>query len=277
MKNLGDKLREARESLGITIRDAAESTKLRVDVIENMESGCFDFDLPEIYKRGFLRIYTAFLKLDTSAAMAEYSEMASRSGRIHSADVKGTHDVIARAQLRQAPYQIEDRYGEDSESSASEEVSSEKAGRESIPQYVKLGGVFVGVLLLAVILVLGLSSLLRSSDAPEENSDIAMGAPVSQPVVNNQAEAIPQVPASVELNLVVTALFDTYILAYEESDPTHPLFSGSLEAGQKKEFVSSNSIMLKVTDAEKITLTKNGTPVNLQGAKGLKLFKIKAK
>ena len=34
MKNLGDKLLKARTDMGISVRDAAVATKLRIDVIE---------------------------------------------------------------------------------------------------------------------------------------------------------------------------------------------------------------------------------------------------
>ena len=43
MKNLGDKLQEARNAMGLSVRDAADATRQRADVIENMEAGKFDF------------------------------------------------------------------------------------------------------------------------------------------------------------------------------------------------------------------------------------------
>ena len=59
MKNLGDKLLKARTDMGISVRDAAVATKLRIDVIEKMESGSFNIKLAEIYKRaaeGFMLV-----------------------------------------------------------------------------------------------------------------------------------------------------------------------------------------------------------------------------
>ena len=39
MKNLGEKLAAARNAMGFTLRDAADQTRLRTDIIANMESG----------------------------------------------------------------------------------------------------------------------------------------------------------------------------------------------------------------------------------------------
>ena len=73
MKNLGAKLKSAREAMQLSLRDVADVTRLRIPVIEKMEDGTFDYDLQDIYKRGFLRIYAAFLKLDVDAVMREYN------------------------------------------------------------------------------------------------------------------------------------------------------------------------------------------------------------
>ena len=71
----------ARNAMGYTLRDVADQTRLRIDIIANMESGEFNFNLPEIYRRGFLRIYASFLKLNVDEILAEYAALqASRRG-----------------------------------------------------------------------------------------------------------------------------------------------------------------------------------------------------
>lgn len=280
MKNLGDKLREAREAMGVSLRDAADATRLRLDVLTNMELGAFDFDLPEIYKRGFLRMYADFLGLDSAQILAEYTNVIGN----YKSEPKGSaHAFISRMQQKQAPYQMaEDRYDD---SVPGEDDSKENASKsdDAIPQYVKLGGVFVGVLLIAVLIIMMLSSLLRSGNSPEENMDIALNAQMPTQAASavvapvSQVIAEPVEEASKELVLVLTANQDTYVLVYNENDPTHPLFSGSLEAGQKKTFNSLTPLMLKVTDAEKISIQKDGAALDLKGAKGLKRFRITPK
>ena len=68
---LGQKLEDARNRKGISIREATESTKIRSDYLSSFESGDFDINLPEVYLRGFVRLYSRFLGLDQEAVMSE--------------------------------------------------------------------------------------------------------------------------------------------------------------------------------------------------------------
>jgi cytoskeleton protein RodZ len=63
MQTIGERLEEARKRKGISIREAAEATKIRGDYLQKFESNQFDLNLAEIYVRGFLRSYAHFLKL----------------------------------------------------------------------------------------------------------------------------------------------------------------------------------------------------------------------
>ena len=45
---LGQKLEEARNRKGISIREATESTKIRSDYLSSFESGDFNINLPEV-------------------------------------------------------------------------------------------------------------------------------------------------------------------------------------------------------------------------------------
>ena len=68
---IGQKLEEARNRKGISIREASESTKIRGDYLSAFESGQFDVSLPEVYLRGFIRLYSRFLDLDQDAMLAD--------------------------------------------------------------------------------------------------------------------------------------------------------------------------------------------------------------
>ncbi|MEN9661793.1 MAG: hypothetical protein RL324_742 [Verrucomicrobiota bacterium] len=63
MQTIGERLEEARKRKGISIREAAEATKIRGDYLQKFENNQFDINLAEIYVRGFLRGYAQFLKL----------------------------------------------------------------------------------------------------------------------------------------------------------------------------------------------------------------------
>src|SRR5690606_9855811 len=75
MQNIGERLEEARKRKGISIREAAEATKVRGDYLHRFESSQFDINLPDIYVRGFLRAYASYLGLPAEKIVADYNAL----------------------------------------------------------------------------------------------------------------------------------------------------------------------------------------------------------
>lgn len=76
METLGDHLRKARETLGLSIEDVHDATKIRVAYLVAMEEGRF-YELPgDVYIRGFLRSVAKAIGL-------EGDELVSKYDRIH--------------------------------------------------------------------------------------------------------------------------------------------------------------------------------------------------
>ena len=75
MQTIGERLEEARKKKGISIREAAEATKVRGDYLQKFESNHFDIGLAEIYTRGFLRTYANFLKLPAERIINDYTTL----------------------------------------------------------------------------------------------------------------------------------------------------------------------------------------------------------
>ena len=73
MQSIGERLEEARKRKGISLREASEATKIRRDFLSNFEQDKFDFDLPDIYKRGFVKNYANYLKLDSRKLLTDYN------------------------------------------------------------------------------------------------------------------------------------------------------------------------------------------------------------
>ena len=74
MQTIGEKIEEARKRKGISLSEASEATKIRSDFLQNIETNNYDYDLPEIYKRGFIKNYARFLKLNPDKILAQYQE-----------------------------------------------------------------------------------------------------------------------------------------------------------------------------------------------------------
>ena len=75
MKEIGELLREARESCGMTLPQASEITKVRTKYLEAIENGEFAVIPGEVYLKGFIRTYADCLGLDGAQVIAQYNEL----------------------------------------------------------------------------------------------------------------------------------------------------------------------------------------------------------
>ena len=72
MASLGQKLAEARNRKGISIREASDTTKIRGDYLTKFENDDFEVNLPPVYLRGFLTNYASYLDLDPEGILADF-------------------------------------------------------------------------------------------------------------------------------------------------------------------------------------------------------------
>jgi cytoskeleton protein RodZ len=95
MQTIGERLEEARKKKGISIREAAEATKIRGDYLQKFESNHFDIGLTEIYTRGFLRTYANFLKVPADRLLNDYAALGRGDTRPRqpSREVYGRMDI----------------------------------------------------------------------------------------------------------------------------------------------------------------------------------------
>jgi transcriptional regulator with XRE-family HTH domain len=69
--DLGERFTMARKARGLTLEEAAAATKIRKEYLAGMESNNYELGLPDIYIRGFVKIYAKYLKMDVEAVMAD--------------------------------------------------------------------------------------------------------------------------------------------------------------------------------------------------------------
>ena len=74
MKEIGEKLKNTREEIGISIDEAAEDLKLRPSQIENIESGNLEAFKDVFYLKYFIRDYSKYLGLDYEKMVDEFNE-----------------------------------------------------------------------------------------------------------------------------------------------------------------------------------------------------------
>jgi len=268
MKNIGEKLEQARTAKGLSIKEVAHATKIRAEFLSCMEKNDFSYNMPSVYKRGFLRLFSDFLKLNTEEILRDYTLLEEES----LFDSRGIAPyVLGRitAQEEQAdtaaePIKSEERY-ENKDYFANSNSSDFEANKY---RYIKLGSIFVGVVLLVVMVFYVGGKLMSNSSRDVVNPDLG-----DSPVVTTPANTAP-VLAPNEFELAIGALGETYITLYYENDTANPLFTGAIHAGENKTFKIKGNVMLKATDVERLKIAKGGKDVSMGNRKGPLQFRI---
>lgn len=73
MKDIGKILREQRLAIGLEIGDIARKTCICSRYISAMEEGRFQ-NIPNVYGKGYLKIYAGLLQLDMPALLSLYEK-----------------------------------------------------------------------------------------------------------------------------------------------------------------------------------------------------------
>ena len=74
MKEIGEKLKEARENMTISINEVSEDLKVSVEQIENLESGNMESFKDVFYLKYFIRDYAKYLGLNKEDLVDEFNE-----------------------------------------------------------------------------------------------------------------------------------------------------------------------------------------------------------
>ena len=74
MNEIGEKLREARESHGVSIEEAADDLKIRPSQLKNLEEGNIKEFKDIFYVKFFIRDYAKYLGLDGEKILDDFNE-----------------------------------------------------------------------------------------------------------------------------------------------------------------------------------------------------------
>jgi len=115
MKEIGEKLREARESMGISIEEAAEDLKLRPSQLENIEDGNREAFNDIFYLKYFIRDYAKYLGLDYEEMVEDFNEFVfDYTSKISLEDIKKANKKNNKKEQNNkvaSPYTISDKRG----------------------------------------------------------------------------------------------------------------------------------------------------------------------
>lgn len=259
MQSIGERLEEARKRKGISLREAAEGTKIRSDFLGYIEQNKMDFDLPEIYKRGFLKNYARYLKLDVEKIMTDYNAQQlsnSRLGKKGGAEWFGQME-IKKSEAEASADQVESEepapYGRISAKPSHSEDPAEQEDEETDKTfYMKIGLIFVGTLAL-VFVVFGLiwAILGSGNDDIDESPDLRDPAEISEPI-----DETP--PALGDVNsITLVASGNVYVLVKQQSDDKE-LYRNTMSAGESITLEKEGPVDILFTAGENLVIEQGG-------------------
>ncbi len=266
MQTIGERLEEARKKKGISIREAAESTKIRGDYLQKFESNHFDIGLTEIYTRGFLRSYSIFLKLPADRVLADYAALGHGEIRPRqpSREIYGRMDIsVASA-------------GEPSDRAEPPvDTPAEPAPARAQPRYPRGGGAnlptgpdpalvfkyakWAGVVVLAIIALLVIKSLFSGGNPTPP-------APTRSSVVPAAVAAAPT-----ERSITLVAL-DVVRVNVKHKLPDgaegEDIFLGTLARGQRQVVPWAGPIYISASAGQNLEIEFQGKsyPTQFSGA-----------
>ncbi|MBR3897711.1 MAG: helix-turn-helix domain-containing protein [Bacilli bacterium] len=108
MKDIGEKLKEARESIGVSVEEVAEDLKVRPSQIENIEAGNSDAFKDVFNLKYLIRDYSKYLGLNKEDLVDEFNEyLFDVTSRISLSDIKKAKKERNQAKRIKSPYTID--------------------------------------------------------------------------------------------------------------------------------------------------------------------------
>ncbi len=158
MKEIGEKLKEVRESMGITIEEAAGDLKLRPSQIENIEEGNKEAFKDIFYLKMFIKNYSKYLGLDSDEMVEEFNEyLFDFTSKISIEDIKKAEKEQRKKAKKLKTVKIASPY------------TIEKQQQKSIPKFLIFGGIALIIIIIVYVVI-----LLVTKEDEEKGGTIVM-------------------------------------------------------------------------------------------------------
>jgi len=270
MQSIGERLEEARKRKGISLREAAEATKIRSDFLGHIEQNKMDFDLPEIYKRGFLKNYARYLKLDVDKIITDYNAQQlgnSRLGKKGGAEWFGQMEIkkpeaeesADRAEPEEpAPYgRIAAKPKKAVRSDEGERHEGDEGDETDKTFYMKIGLIFVGTLAL-VFVVFGLIWAILGSGDPAEDDESGPALREPTQITEPANPAPPPATATSSNSVTLFASGATVYVTVTQKNDGERIYSGSVTQDTPLTLEKEGPIEIVFTRGENLVIESNG-------------------
>lgn len=251
MQNIGERLEEARKRKGISIREAAEATKIRSDYLHKFESNQFDLNLADIYVRGFLRNYATFLKLPADKILNDYAALGRSDAKIR----QPSREIYGRMEVSIAS--ADERNAEKAAAAPEPQPAAEPAHRPSglgrsgsslpvgpaiPPQLIFRGGIALVAIVVILLVVWVIKAIVTDPTPVTSRPAPAAAAPVQM---------------TTDSTVTLIALDTVRVKVVQDSD-NRELFQGTLARGQTQVVPKRGALYITASAGKNLEIEING-------------------
>jgi len=266
MSNLGQQLQEARSRLGYSIKDVSDVIHIRPEYLSEIEENTFNIPLPTVYIRGFVRLYSKFLKIDPDAMVESFNK---RNAQLEfSSEVDADREKLKKTRsLGQFTLPGAENRDETIERSGGTRIFERYRhyDDESRPPWFYVAG--IGVIVILVFAAVFAIKITFFPSQPKTASETAVSeSTMTQPnsSVSNTSVGVESLKEEL-IGLVAKAPVYIYVTQTKDNEI---LYSGRLESGERKTLIRDGEIAIACDKAENLIVEKGGLPVDLKGATG---------
>jgi cytoskeleton protein RodZ len=252
MQTIGERLEDARKKKGISIREAAEATKIRGEYLQKFEGNQFEIGLTDIYTRGFLRGYANYLRIPSDRLLNDYTALRGGEPRPR----QPSREVYGRMDL--AISTADERGEQPGEAPVAEAAQRPHQARfqrpgENLPKGPPIDPALVfkgGIVLVCVLLLLVAFWIIKSFAGTGAATAETRGT-------GRTASEITDAPAAAPAPVVsIVALQAVRVKLVRKSDGVE-LFQGPLQAGEHREYPNV-PIYLTASDLSSVEIEYKG-------------------
>ena len=230
MGTLGKYLRDAREAMGIDIREAAQLTRISVNYLNALEEEDFSKLPGEVFVKGFLKSYGRYLHLEETEVMKRYTELKPQTVTPPAPPADGEKATVIP-----------------------EQGKVKKAREAPIEPFVWGAAIFISLIVF----------LLTSMPANRHKGSSSVT--VSAPTGTLQGVEQFQARRPDKLYLEVIALEDTWLLVRTDTSPQK---KAVLKKGENLIWSADEMFLLSYSDVSAVRLLLNGVELTVTGKKG---------
>ncbi len=230
MGTLGQYLREAREAMGIDLRDAAQQTRISINYLKALEEEDFSKLPGEVFVRGFLKNYGRFLSLEESEVIKRYEGLKPQTVISPAPPADGEKATVISGQ-----------------------------GKVKKPRQAPIEPFVWGAAIFILLIVFLFTSL------PANKHTRSSSVTVSAPTGTLQGVDQFQARRPDKLYLEVVALEDTWLLVRTDTSPQK---KAVLKKGENLIWSANEMFLVSYSDVSAVKLLLNGEELFVRGTKG---------